>query len=71
MNHLVAAFSEAAPGTELCFPSDVPDLEKQAVREMSRGRDADRLSDRLGLGHRLYLHMRQLRTPALYSIDLD
>ena len=43
----------------------MPGLEKQAVREMSQGRETDRLSDRLGLGHRLYLHMRPLRTLAL------
>lgn len=42
MNHLVAALSQAASGTEI-----------QAVREMSQGRKADRLSDRLGFGHRL------------------
>ncbi len=65
MNHLVAALSQAAPGTEIYCPSDMPGLEKQAVREMSQGRETDRLSDRLGLGHRLYLHMRPLRTLAL------
>jgi len=35
MNHLVAAFSQAALGTEIYCLSDMPGLEKQAVREMS------------------------------------